>query len=244
MYEPIYGRKEKKKNILLPTLGLITVIAILFIVVIRPSYLGYSIYQDIQQSNTNLETYTKNIQDINQELQSSKTNLTYQQTQSQQLQTDLKQTSQQLIDCQISEKTTAKELELLKKTHQLELKTLQQQLDQQKSTSDQKLLAKDDELKQKIELKNEQIASLQKQTTEKTQTIQEKCTIQQQDNKEELTKLQQQLKDLETSYTLLTQNSAKNICCKQKFDNPQISSYTIIENKITCLTQGENKLNC
>ena len=241
MYEPIYGRKEKKKNLLIPALGLISVIAILFIFVLRPSYLGYSIYQDIQDSNTDLQTYTKNLQDINQELHSSKTNLTYQQTQSQQLQTNLKQTIQQLIDCQITQKIAAKELELNTKTHELELKTIQQQLEQQTSLSNQKLQAKDDELKQKIELKNEQIATLQQQTTQQTQ---EKCTLQQQDNKEEITKLQQQLNDLQTSYTKLTQNSAKNICCKQKFDNPQISSYAILENKITCLTQGENKLEC
>src|SRR3989338_8679372 len=211
MYEPIYGRKEKKKNLLLPALGLISAITILFIFVLRPSYLGYSIYQDIQDSNTTLDTYTKNIQDINQELHSSKTNLTFHQTQNQDLKTNLKQTSQQLMDCQIAQKITTKELELNTKTH---------------------------------ELKNEQIATLQQQTTEKTKQAQEKCTLQQQDNKEEVTKLKQQLNDLQTSYTKLTQNSAKNICCKQKFDNPQISSNAILENKITCLTQGENKLEC
>lgn len=128
MYEPTYGRKEKKKNILLPSLGLITVIIILFIVVIKPSYQGYSIYKDIENSNTNLETYTKDIHEINQELQSTKTNLTYQTAQSQELKDDLKQTSHELIDCQITQKTALKELELLKKTQELELKTLTLQL--------------------------------------------------------------------------------------------------------------------
>jgi predicted nuclease with TOPRIM domain len=50
--------------------------------------------------------------------------------------------------------------------------------------------------------------------------------------------------DLETKYQILASNSAHNICCKAKIDNPAISYYDIKNNKIICNEYGTNILSC
>lgn len=49
---------------------------------------------------------------------------------------------------------------------------------------------------------------------------------------------------LETSYGSLSRNSANNICCKNKIDNPEINSYMVSGNSIVCTVGGENRISC
>lgn len=62
--------------------------------------------------------------------------------------------------------------------------------------------------------------------------------------------LEQQKKELtqkdnwEDKYYLLAENTAKNICCKEKVDNPKINSYEFKGDMIVCTVGGENKLDC
>ena len=49
---------------------------------------------------------------------------------------------------------------------------------------------------------------------------------------------------LKTKYDLLAQNSANNICCKAKVDNPKIKYYSTENSKISCLEEGANALSC
>lgn len=49
---------------------------------------------------------------------------------------------------------------------------------------------------------------------------------------------------LKSSYNAIVQNSANNICCKAKVDNPNIASYTISNDKIVCLESGDKAISC
>ncbi|MBW2987983.1 hypothetical protein DRJ48_00970 [Candidatus Woesearchaeota archaeon] len=59
-----------------------------------------------------------------------------------------------------------------------------------------------------------------------------------------LDKCQAKLTEQENDYQDLAENTARSICCKQKVDNPEISSYKIKNNRIVCLEIGGEKLKC
>ncbi len=239
----MYPQREKK-NILLPLLGIITIITFLFFFVLKPSYIGYAIYEDIQKTNTSLDTYTEKIQDINQELQKTKINLSLHSSESQDLKQDLKKSSETLFDCEINKKEAQKELELLIQTHNLELKTKDQELQQQKSIYDLKFQSKDDEIKHISEQNKKDISQLQTQKIEQTEQVETKCNTQMESTQKEQKQIQDQLATLQNKFKEVVQNAAKSICCKQRVDNPDINSYLIVNNKISCSNQGENKLTC
>ena len=50
--------------------------------------------------------------------------------------------------------------------------------------------------------------------------------------------------DLKVQYNLLAQNTANNICCKAKVDNPDIRYYKVEDNKIICLEEGALDITC
>jgi len=50
--------------------------------------------------------------------------------------------------------------------------------------------------------------------------------------------------ELKSSYDAIVQNSANNICCKAKVDNPNIASYTVSNDKIICLETGDKAISC
>ena len=53
-----------------------------------------------------------------------------------------------------------------------------------------------------------------------------------------------EIDNLKTQYDTLAQNSANNICCKAKVDNPKIKHYKIDNDKVVCLEEGEKALSC
>ena len=50
--------------------------------------------------------------------------------------------------------------------------------------------------------------------------------------------------NLEEKYLALSRNTANNLCCKMKIDNPDINFYEIQNNKIICLEGGTKFLDC
>ena len=62
--------------------------------------------------------------------------------------------------------------------------------------------------------------------------------------KVDLSEKESDLNELQSDYDALTQNSANNICCKQRIDDSNINSYTIENNKIVCTTGGEKSISC
>jgi septation ring formation regulator EzrA len=64
------------------------------------------------------------------------------------------------------------------------------------------------------------------------------------DFEKENEKKQQEIDSLQRQYDALAQNTANNLCCKAKVDNPTIGYYRVENNKVLCLEEGELKVNC
>ena len=79
-------------------------------------------------------------------------------------------------------------------------------------------------------------AAVEEQTTE-INTAKDLCL-------DSLTAKEEELVVSETKYNSLVTNVARSICCKQRVDNPEISAYDVIENKIVCLSSGSKPLSC
>ncbi len=62
--------------------------------------------------------------------------------------------------------------------------------------------------------------------------------------RKELDSMNSELSSYKTSYLTVVKNAAQNICCKAKVDNSNINSYTITNNKIVCVIDGENIIQC
>ena len=65
---------------------------------------------------------------------------------------------------------------------------------------------------------------------------------------EELKLLKEQkdlaIDELKNNYELLAKNTAINLCCKAKVDNPKINYYKIENNKVLCLEDGTLPISC
>ena len=91
------------------------------------------------------------------------------------------------------------------------------------------------------------IKLLEERLEEKTFLLAEKeATLSQseRDSQEEIDGLTGEITTLQDGYDSLVENSAKNICCKNRVDNPSINYYDVINNKIICLEDGEKLLSC
>jgi len=82
--------------------------------------------------------------------------------------------------------------------------------------------------KEKLELE-----SLSKQDKEKIQVLETN-----------LDTSQIKYQNLEEKYLALSRNTANNLCCKMRIDNPDINFYEIQNNKIICLEGGTKSLSC
>ncbi|MBI4152803.1 hypothetical protein HY495_03770 [Candidatus Woesearchaeota archaeon] len=61
---------------------------------------------------------------------------------------------------------------------------------------------------------------------------------------EDLAVVQDQLDKTVGNFNMFAENTARSVCCKQKYDNAEINSYNIINNKLVCLGSGGSPLNC
>ena len=57
-------------------------------------------------------------------------------------------------------------------------------------------------------------------------------------------KLDNKYDTLIEKFDLIVDNSAINICCKRKLDDPTINSFSLDDNEITCTSEGTFDLNC
>lgn len=56
--------------------------------------------------------------------------------------------------------------------------------------------------------------------------------------------LQSEQDNLKNQYDLLARNTANNLCCKAKVDNPSIKYYKVENNKVICLEEGTLRISC
>ncbi|MBI2653116.1 hypothetical protein HYX00_06630 [Candidatus Woesearchaeota archaeon] len=90
----------------------------------------------------------------------------------------------------------------------------------------------------------ENIKNLKEDLDEKSQEIK---NLNDEKNKE-INKLknekEEEINNLRQQYDLLAQNTANNLCCKAKIDNPKIKYYKIENNRIICMEDGTSAISC
>lgn len=186
--------------------------------VIRPAILGYGVYRSLDETNYTLEEFGKNIRDMQLDLLTSQANLSMQ---------------SRLADELVSRFGTVSD-------------ALTTSLEQQKQQSLQ--LAACQEEQRRLE------AQLQKEEAEESNEVLS-CTAQLQERERQLQDKEKAfgaaqststaaLASLRAEYDLLLKNTAKTVCCKEKVDNQQISSYSVLNGKIFCLEEGGTALAC
>ncbi len=74
----------------------------------------------------------------------------------------------------------------------------------------------------------------------KFQDLRVECANEKKEIREILEDVEEECEDYED----VIENAAHSICCKQKIDNMNINYYEIEDNKIKCLEEGDNELNC
>ena len=193
----------RKNNILLITAFIISFIfAIMF--VIRPSIIGYIMYEKIKSSNYTLKDYGANIQELQTRLLVYSTNLSACNEFIKELTPALENSFNKFSECQ--DELTALEINfnLTKNKYQESIENYEKKLE---------------ELSKNIEEKSKEINKIK-------------------DEKES------EINQLKTHYNLLAQNTANNLCCKAKIDNPKIRYYKIENDKVICLEEGTLVISC
>lgn len=60
----------------------------------------------------------------------------------------------------------------------------------------------------------------------------------------ELSEKSSEASELKNDFDELALNTANNLCCKARVDNPDIKYYRIENNRILCLSEGDLKISC
>ncbi|MBS3120343.1 hypothetical protein J4420_01405 [Candidatus Woesearchaeota archaeon] len=229
-------KAKRKLNWSLIT-ALVVIVSLLGVFVIRPGIIGYSIYQQVKESNSDLVTFTGNVNQLQDQLTSIKTNLSQYSISNEELQQQLLDASREIKICLADKDTLTTSSEKEKLDAQNTIETLRQQIQQQQDDVEKQLKNKDLQLEDELTKKDTEVAALLAEKDQEAEELNANCLS-------NLSNIQDQLSTLQKNWDELAFNAARNICCKQKVDNPNINYYTVANNKINCLESGENKLNC
>ena len=104
----------------------------------------------------------------------------------------------------------------------------------------QQLLSKLQETNSKILEYQTSINSLEKEIS----NLEESSKEEKEELQKELDDKIAELSDLKTDYNNLIKNTANNVCCKAKIDNPRIKYYKVENDKIVCLEEGSLEISC
>lgn len=104
----------------------------------------------------------------------------------------------------------------------------------------QQLLSKLQETNSRILEYQTNISSIQREIS----SLEESSNEEKEELQKELDDKIAELSDLKTDYNNLIKNTANNVCCKAKIDNPQIKYYEVKADKIACLEEGSLEISC
>ena len=204
----------------------VVVIALLSIFIIRPGYLGYSVYQKLQQSNYTLDEFGKNVQQLSNDLENTRVNLSGYADINRQLMDEVRQSNGKLNKCEVDKERTAAELE----QSQADI-VLEQQ------NSKKQLAEKEDKMKQQekdaIARERQALDDLRVELEADNQVCQQN-----------LTSAHNEYDSLQQHYDGFVKNIARSVCCKQKVDNAKINFYKVIDDRLVCLEDSGETLVC
>ena len=199
--------------------GLVVVLLIALGILVRPAFIGYSIYDKIEKGNYSLESYGGDVEELESQLLVESTKRSSVEQLNEKLSIDLAQAQDELATCGTNLEVQMQNTEALKKEQESQLTLQQQNYDQQFVTLNTSYEQQIRDQKQQYELR---ITSLNTS-----------CSI-----------ATQQLTTLQQDYSLFIANIVKSTCCKQKVDDPSLKYYEVRNGKLYCLSQGKLPFSC
>lgn len=218
--------EEKKKKPKTALILAVTIGIVLIVLGIRPVVIGYNTYQNVVQSNYTLEEYGENIRDLKLQAMASRENASYYMTLNEEIKNEWNKATESLATCSKDKDVVTAEWENNKNAAQEKEVLLEKELS-----------AKEKQLDDATAKHQQELTTLKQEHTTELENIKTTC-----DNKTKT--LEQEKNTAESNFAELLKNSAYNICCKQKIDNPNIDAYSIINNKISCGEDGTYGLSC
>ena len=224
--EPVLMQEGKKGWRSAGVIALVVILALAGVYFIPLGIVGYNVYQQIQGSNLTVEEYGQNVRLLTSDLDRTKVNLSAYSQFNTELQGKVNTLSDELTTCKVEKEKTSSDLTHVQQT------SAQEKSDFQKQVSDKEaeLQAEREKAAQEIE---------QKVAERTLQLDQEKASC--------LTSLEEKQAEVdakESTYAAFAKTMARSVCCKERVDNPKISSYNIVDDKIVCLESGGEAIQC
>jgi len=214
--------KENRLNISSQTkwnIVIISTMVVLAIFLIKPLITSYSTISSEGE-------YIEKITELNQDLVAAQTSLEENQKFKEELFEENKKLNSNLLSCREELATSKSKIEnlnenifsLKKDISDVETRKIQK-LEEEKTELSNKLEGEKAELSSKLEGEKEELSN-------------------------EIDELETELNNLQSNYDNFARNLANSICCKQKIDKWEINYYSIINNNLLCLEEGDKEISC
>ncbi len=231
--EPVLQKEGKGGWNNASVVALVVILALVGVYFIPPGIVGYNIYQKIQGSNLTVEEYGQNIRLLTSDLERTKVNLSAYGEFNTELQGKVNTLSDELTTCKVEKEKTSSDLTHLQQTSVQEKSDLQKQV----SDKEQTLQAEREKAAQEIEQKvAERTVQFDKEKASCLTSLEEKQV--------EVDKKQSEVEQKQSEYVSFAKSMARSVCCKERVDNPKISSYNVVDNKVVCLESGGEVIQC
>ncbi len=222
-----YKAEHNHKNRSPLLLTIAVVIGIIFLITfLRPSLIGYSIYQDVQKTNYSLNEYGESVHNLKTELAITQANKTVYADLTNRLEQNIEEKESQLETCRTEKTALQANFESIQITANVQTTLFESAIQEKEETiTDLKKESTDFKEKLKDDLADQKM-DLQRQCQEGNADV------------------TQQLAVIRALYNSFVANQAKSVCCKERVDNPDIQFYDVLNDKLLCLEEGTKKLEC
>ena len=227
---------EKKDTFSLPAVTLkfswsstvlVLVIAALFgIFVIRPTYIGYTVYQEMQRSNYSLEQLGQNVQVLTSDLEKTQVNLSTYADLNDDLLDEIQKVSDNRSQCEAALERLSASVEF----YDDQLEDKEDLLKEQKNKADLELVNALGNLRAELETKHQ--LSLQKLQSDHAACLQN------------ISNSQGQAAAVQQRFDAFVKTIARSVCCKERVDNSNIRFYKVVDDRLLCLEDAGEPLFC
>ncbi len=214
-------------------------IALLVVVVmiVRPSIMGYSVYQKVVASNYSLEDYANSINDLKGNLAVARVNSSLYAEQLSHVEKLHSDVSSAFQACSEERAQLRVGLNSSVTIHSEQVLRLQSDID----SLNEKVVESENLRKKEVsDLTAQKDAIVRQMTTERDVVVtqlNDVCEL-------KIGNTARDLEELRSEYDLLVANTARSICCKERIDDVSINSYDVLNHRVVCLSGGEKRLEC
>ena len=200
---------------------------------LRPSLIGYSVYQEVAKTNYSLEEYGQSVQSLRGELAIAHANSSIYADQYGRASDELQDIRTSFYDCSSDRVTLGLKLNQSISDCASSVVRLQQQIDSLNSEAE----SLHSDIKSAQLEKKDVSAQCAAEREAVASDLKVACDEKVKYTGSELTVLQE-------SYDHLVSNTARSVCCKARFDDPSLDSFDVLADKVVCIRGGTKELEC